>query len=113
VLAAGAAAQAVGATISLVAAAVLTVELRIPLAGSLKEKRSVVKPLLEGSRARFGVAAAEVDHQDLHRRAVLCFAAVGASPRQVDEVLDSVERFVWSRSEVEVIGSSRDWLDAR
>jgi uncharacterized protein YlxP (DUF503 family) len=96
-----------------VPAAVLTVELRIPLAGSLKDKRAVVKPLLEVSRSRFGVAAAEVDHQDLRQRAMLAFAAVGASPHQVDEVLDSVERLVWSRPEVEVIESSRDWFDAR
>lgn len=95
-----------------VAAAVLSVELRIPLSTSLKDKRAVVKPLLDGSRARFGVAAAEVDHQDLRQRAMHEFAAVGASPRQVDEVLDSVERFVWSRAEVEVIESSRAWLDA-
>lgn len=93
------------------AAAVLTVELRIPLSTSLKDKRSVVKAVLEGSRGRFGVAAAEVEHLDLRQRAVLAFAAVAASPRQVEAVLDSVERFVWSRSEVEVIESSRGWLD--
>lgn len=93
------------------AAAVLTVELHIPLSTSLKDKRSVVKGLLEGSRGRFGVAAAEVDHLDLRQRALLAFAAVAASPRQVDAVLDSVERFVWSRSEVEVIETSRGWID--
>jgi uncharacterized protein YlxP (DUF503 family) len=93
------------------AAAVLTIELRIPLSTSLKDKRSVVKALLEGSRGRFGVAAAEVDHLDLRQRAALGFAAVASSPGQVEAVLDSVERFVWSRSEVEVIESSRSWLE--
>lgn len=94
-----------------VAAAVLTVDLRLPASTSLKDKRASLKPLLEGSRHRFGVAAAEVDHQDLRQRAVLAFAAVGSSPNQVAQVLDAVERLVWSRPDVEVVEAARSWLE--
>jgi uncharacterized protein YlxP (DUF503 family) len=93
------------------AAAVLTVDLRLPHSSSLKDKRSVVKNLLEGARSRCGVAAAEVGDQDLRQRAVLGFAAVAGSVGHVDEVLDSVERLVWSRPDVEVIDSARAWLE--
>ena len=89
----------------------LTIELHITGSGSLKEKRAVVKHLVETSRSRFGVAAAEVDHHDRWQRTELGFAAVSGSVGQVERVLDSVERFVWSHPEVTVLGSSRAWLE--
>jgi uncharacterized protein YlxP (DUF503 family) len=90
-------------------AAALSVELHLPQVRSLKDKRAVVKPIVEGSRQRFGVAAAEVGKQDLWQASELAFAAVASSPRHVAEVLDSVERFVWSFPEVEVVNCERHW----
>jgi uncharacterized protein YlxP (DUF503 family) len=89
---------------------VLVVDLRLQ-ARSLKEKRAAITPILEGARHRQKVAVAEVDHQDDWRRAELAFATVGSSESQAREVLDAVERFVWSFPEVEVLGSARRWLD--
>jgi uncharacterized protein YlxP (DUF503 family) len=89
----------------------LTLDLRIPDRRSLKEKRSTVKHLVDACRSRFGVAAAEVGYQDQWQRCELGFAAVSGSPGQVESVLDSVERFVWSHPEVEVVGTSRAWLE--
>jgi uncharacterized protein YlxP (DUF503 family) len=88
----------------------LSVEILIPNAHSLKDKRSVLRPILDGSRHRFAVAAAEVDHQQLWQRATLGFATVSGSARHAGEVLDSVERFVWSFPEVDVTTCQRDWL---
>ena len=92
-------------------ACVLTVDLRIPESGSLKAKRSTVKHLVEACRSRFGVAAAEVGYQDQWQRSLLGFAAVSGTSGQVEAVLDSVDRFVWSHPGVEVIGSERAWLE--
>ena len=72
----------------------------------------MIKPILDGSRHRFQVAAAEVGAQDKWQRAVLAFAAVGGEGGHVGEVLDSVERFVWSFPEVEVLSAERSWVDA-
>jgi uncharacterized protein YlxP (DUF503 family) len=91
--------------------AALTVELQLPDAHSLKDKRSLIRPILDGSRRRFAVAAAEVGHQDRWQRATLSMAAVSASVHQVTELLDAVERFVWSFPEVEVLSCQRDWLE--
>jgi uncharacterized protein YlxP (DUF503 family) len=90
--------------------AALTVEVHLPAVHSLKEKRAVLRPILEGARRRFAVAAAEVDGQDLWQRATLGMAAVSGSFRHAGEVLDAVERFVWSFPEVEVTACRRDWL---
>jgi uncharacterized protein len=86
-------------------------ELFIPASHSLKEKRAAIKPIVEGAKRRFGVAAAEVAHQDKWQRADLGVAAVAATASHVEEVLDEVERFVWSHPDVEVLGAHRSWAD--
>ena len=89
----------------------LDVEIHLPHAQSLKAKRSVVKHVVESARQRFGVAAAEVGHQELWQRSRLGFAAVGSGPDHVSEVLDSLERFVWSQPDLEVVSMERRWLE--
>lgn len=92
--------------------AALGVELHLPAVHSLKEKRATVRPVLEGCRHRFSVAAAEVDHQDRWQRATLGIAVVSGSAAHAVEVLDAVERFIWSFPELEVISCRRQWLEA-
>jgi hypothetical protein len=92
-------------------AAALAVELHLPLPHSLKEKRGVITPIIEGARRRYQVASAEVDHQDKWQRATLGFAATGSTEHHVADVLDEVERFVWSFPEVEVTEVRRRWLE--
>jgi uncharacterized protein YlxP (DUF503 family) len=89
----------------------LEMDLRIVDAHSLKDKRQVVKSLLEQSRRRFGVSSAEVGFQDTWQRARLGFAVVASSVRHAEEVLDEVDRFVWANPAVEVITAERSWLE--
>ena len=89
----------------------LEVELHINGSQSLKDKRQVIRSILDGARRRYGVASAEVGGQDTWQRAVLGFAAVGSSVSHVEDVIDEVERFVWSHPEAEVVGTTRRWLD--
>lgn len=92
-------------------ACTLAVELRVPAAGSLKAKRAAIRPILDGARARFRVAAAEVGFQEQWQRALLGFATVAGDAHQVTEVLDKLERFVWSHPDVEVVAATRSWLE--
>ena len=89
----------------------LTVDVRIPDAQSLKEKRSVVTTIIEGARRRFQVAAAETGRLDAHQRAELAFVGVSGSATHSAELIDSVERFVWSFPEIAVVDAGRDWLE--
>jgi uncharacterized protein len=89
----------------------LSVDLHLRQVHSLKEKRSVIRPILDGSRRRFGVAAAEVAYQDRWQRAGLGFSVVASTPAHAVEVMDRVERFIWSFPEVEVLGAERYWLE--
>lgn len=72
---------------------------------SLKEKRSVVRPIVAELRRKFEVAAAEAGHLDLHRRALIGVAVVAADRAHCVEVLDAAERLVAGRPEVEVVSA--------
>jgi uncharacterized protein YlxP (DUF503 family) len=66
------------------------IELHIPDAGSLKEKRAVVRSLRERLVNRLKVSAAEVDHLDLWQRAVIGVAVVSGDRRTVDQIMSKV-----------------------
>ena len=89
----------------------LRVELRIRGMRSLKEKRRVVKKIIADIGAAHPIAVAEVDHQDLWQRADLGIAAVSESPGQVDRMLASITRDLERRTDIEVLGTSRSYLD--
>jgi len=89
----------------------LVVELHFPVCRSLKDKRAVLRPVIDGARARFSVAIAETGYQDLHQRSIVEVAAAAASERVIVETLDSVERYIWSLQGLEVLGSTRKWLE--
>jgi uncharacterized protein len=74
---------------------------------SLKEKRSIVRPIVAELRRRFDVAAAEAGHADLHRRALVGVAVVAADGSHCREVLDECERLVAGRPEVELLSARR------
>jgi uncharacterized protein YlxP (DUF503 family) len=74
---------------------------------SLKEKRSVVRPLIAEVRKRFELSVAEVDHLDLHRRAVIGVAAVSADRAHLVDVLDAVEQLVAYHPEIELLSVRR------
>ena len=74
---------------------------------SLKQKRSVVRPLVADLRRLFAVSAAEVAHLDLHRRAGVGVSLVAADSQHVVEVLDRVEDLVARRPEVELLSALR------
>ncbi len=89
--------------------AIVQVELHIPSSRSLKEKRAVIKPIVEGIRSRFSLSVAEVGFQDKWQRALIGVAVVSGSYRHAADVVDTVERWVWSRPDVEVSRFEADW----
>jgi uncharacterized protein YlxP (DUF503 family) len=91
--------------------AAVSFDLHLPQAHSLKDKRAIIRPILEGCRHRYRVAAAEVEHADRWQRAGLGMAVVSSTPGHARDVLDQVERFVWSFPEVEVVACERHWME--
>jgi len=69
----------------------LIVELEITDSLTLKDKRHVVKSMLDRIRGRFNVAAAEVEQLNSVRHATLAVAAVGNERGFVHEILSKVQ----------------------
>jgi uncharacterized protein len=74
---------------------------------SLKQKRSVIRPVIAELQRRFAVSAAETGDQDLHRRTNIGMALVAADRKHIVDVLDAAERLVASRPELELLSVRR------
>jgi uncharacterized protein YlxP (DUF503 family) len=77
---------------------------------SLKQKRSVVRPIVAELQRRHAVAAAEAGHQHLHRRALVGVAVVAADRGHCEDVLDACERLVEGHPEVDVLSAHRRYV---
>lgn len=74
---------------------------------SLKEKRSVIRPVIAELRRKLVVSAAETDMQDLHRRSGIGVAVVSADRAHVVDLLDAAERMVAAHPELELLSTRR------
>jgi uncharacterized protein YlxP (DUF503 family) len=66
----------------------LTLELHLPYAHSLKEKRMVLLRVKERLRGKFNVAVAELEHQDLWQRSVIGVVSISSSEQNLRQVLE-------------------------
>lgn len=89
----------------------LRVQLRFPASRSLKEKRTVLRPIIDGLRSRFDVSVAEVAYQDTWQRCEIGVALVSGEVAMIEQAADQVERFIWSAADTEVLGIERRWLE--
>jgi uncharacterized protein len=86
--------------------AALTLDVLLGDVRSLKQKRSVVRPLVADLRRHYpGVAVAETGYLDLHRRAEIGVAVVSATAANATEVLGDCERMVAGRPEIELLSA--------
>ncbi len=69
---------------------VCTIELVIPDARSLKDKRKVLRSVVDRLRHRHNVSVSEVEHQDLWQRAGIALAAVGPSQKVLDAMFEGI-----------------------
>jgi uncharacterized protein len=74
------------------AVGILTFELRLEHSHSLKDKRQVVKSLKDRLRARFNVAVAEIDLQEMWQRAIVSAVTISGDQKAAEEVLQRVEK---------------------
>ena len=80
----------------------LTVDLYIAEANTLKDKRQVLQSLLTRLQNRLNVAVAEVGNNDIHRRAQIALTTVSNSQAQVQRVMAATSQLINSEPTVEV-----------
>jgi len=85
-------------------------DLHVPQANSLKDKRKIVKGFKDRVASRFNVSVAEIDFQDRHRRALIAVAMVGSDRRQVESVLSRIAEMASGHRDMLVIDRSLEWF---
>ena len=76
--------------------------LRIPESQSLKQKRQVVKSVIDRVKNRFNVAISEVGALDSHQTAVLGAVTVSNDSRHVNRILSHVVNFIEDTASAEL-----------
>ena len=90
--------------------AVVRLSIYIQHSHSLKEKRAVIRKLVDRIQARFKLHVAEVGGQDTWQRAQLGFAVVGSDGQVVESIADEVVRSVESSVDGQLVSVDREVL---
>ena len=90
--------------------AVVRLSIYVPHSHSLKEKRAVVRKLVDRIQARFKLHVAEVGGQDTWQRVQLGFAVVGSEQQVVESICDEVVKSIESSVEGQVVSVDREVL---
>ncbi len=78
-------------------------ELHVPAARSLKQKRKVVRSLIDRIHQRFRVSIAETDFHDLHQRSEITLAAVAQTASEGLKIMDVVRDLIDSQPEAQLL----------
>ena len=81
----------------------MRVTLRASWVHSLKEKRMVIKSLMERLKHKFNISVGEVDKQDIHKDLVIGISAVCGSSSQIDSTMENIINFIDQNTDAEII----------
>ena len=85
-----------------------TVKLYAPWVHSLKEKRMVVKSLIDKAHNKFNVSIAEIGEQDIHQTIMLGMACVAGTAALADSMIESILLFIENNTDAEIVCIQRE-----
>ncbi|MEA5012147.1 MAG: DUF503 domain-containing protein [Angelakisella sp.] len=86
----------------------VTIKLYAPWVHSLKEKRMIVKSLIDKTKNKFNVSISEVDEQDVHQTIVLGLACVTGTISHADSMIDSILTYIENNIDAQIINVQRE-----
>jgi len=90
--------------------ALIEFDLLLGAVSSLKEKRSVVRPIVAEIRRKWPVAVAETEHLDLYRRAGIGVAVVSNEADHCRAVGEEIESCIAARPDVDLLSARWRWV---
>ena len=81
----------------------MRITLRASWVHSLKEKRMVVKSVIQRLKNKFNISVGEVGEQDIHQTIVIGITGVCGTTAQVDSTMENVIKFVEDNTDAEII----------
>ena len=82
---------------------IMEITLRASWVNSLKEKRMIVKSIIQKLKNKFNISVAEIGEQDVHKTIVIGVAAICGSSAQSDSTMEHIITFVESNTDAEII----------
>lgn len=82
---------------------ILKLDMHIPLSGSLKEKRMILKSVKDKIRNRFNVSVAEIDDLDKWQKANVAVVGCNSDGSYVNAELNSVVDMIKENSSIELL----------
>lgn len=73
-----------------------TIEIFFPENQSLKDKRQLLRKIVEKTRARFSISIMEIDQNNLWQRAKIGFSVIGVKQDHVNKMIDNVHEYIES-----------------
>ncbi|MFP3915002.1 MAG: DUF503 domain-containing protein [Actinomycetota bacterium] len=92
-------------------ACAVRLELRLPGAQSLKEKRAMLRPHIERVRRMASLSVAEIDGQDLWQRATVGVAIAASGAAALDSLVERLRRYFDSQPDIELVEFSLSYLE--
>lgn len=86
------------------------IKLRLFSPNSLKEKRMIIKSLIERLKHRFNISISEVDDNDLWQISTIGIAIVSKDRKFADEVINKIINFIDNFDNVEIINCEIEML---
>lgn len=86
----------------------MKVTLRASWVHSLKEKRMVIRSIMQKLKNKFNISVAEVDMQDTHQILVIGISGVCTNTQQIDSTAENIISFIESNTEAELIDIEKD-----
>lgn len=84
------------------------ITLRASWVHSLKEKRMVVKSIVQKLKNKFNISVAEIEQQDIHQTIVIGIAGVCSSAAQADSTMENILNFVEENTDAEIVNIEKE-----
>ena len=88
----------------------VSLELFIPHARSLKDRRSAVRGLADQLRSRFNASVSEYGYQDKWQRAMIGVCMLSGDRRKLESDMARVRQYCEETARVEIIDINQEWL---
>ncbi|KAI3347104.1 DUF503 domain-containing protein [Clostridium botulinum] len=87
---------------------ILKITLRASWVSSLKEKRMIVKSLIQRLKNKFNISVSEIDAQDIHKTVAIGMVGICGNSAQVDSTAENIIEFIDSNTDAEIIHIEKD-----
>ncbi len=87
------------------------ISFRLAFCHSLKEKRKIVKAIINRTRNAFNISMSEVDLNDVHQRAEIGFALTGNDRRLINSKIDKVFEFIENLQLAEIVDTDMEIMN--